>query len=259
MPTYLSPGVYIEEVASGSRPIEGVGTSVAAFVGLAPRGPLNEPTLVTNWSQYVAAFGEFTDGYYLAHSVYGFFNNGGAAAYVVRVGGTDTAEAGARGAAPAQAPKQLTAGEPVALGAFTVSAVTAGATGGALTVEVQDGEGESAADRFKLVVKDGEKVVESFDVSAKKTARNYVVTQVKQRSKVIVLEEASAGGQVARPEAQTVTLAPPAPPPPCPRLPRRAASRPASRPPSSSATPPTAPGSAVWRPWTRSTWWRCRT
>jgi phage tail sheath protein FI len=55
MPTYLSPGVYVEEVASGSRPIEGVGTSVAAFVGLAPRGALNAPTLVTNWSQYVAA------------------------------------------------------------------------------------------------------------------------------------------------------------------------------------------------------------
>lgn len=86
MPSYLSPGVYVEEVASGSRPIEGVGTSVAAFVGLAPTGPLNEPTLVTNWTQYVAAFGEFTDGYYLAHSVYGFFNNGGSAAYVVRVG-----------------------------------------------------------------------------------------------------------------------------------------------------------------------------
>ena len=39
MPSYLSPGVYVEEVASGSRPIEGVGTSVAAFVGLAPTGP----------------------------------------------------------------------------------------------------------------------------------------------------------------------------------------------------------------------------
>lgn len=38
---------------------------------------------MTNWTQYVAAFGEFTDGYYLAHSVYGFFNNGGSAAYVV--------------------------------------------------------------------------------------------------------------------------------------------------------------------------------
>src|SRR6266699_6868175 len=49
MPTYLSPGVYVEEVESGSRPIEGVGTAVAAFVGLAAQGPLNEPILVTNW------------------------------------------------------------------------------------------------------------------------------------------------------------------------------------------------------------------
>lgn len=37
--TYLSPGVYVEEVASGSEPIEGVGTAVAAFVGLARRHP----------------------------------------------------------------------------------------------------------------------------------------------------------------------------------------------------------------------------
>src|SRR5205085_414778 len=38
MPQYLSPGVYVEEVEAGSRPIEGVGTAVAAFVGLAERG-----------------------------------------------------------------------------------------------------------------------------------------------------------------------------------------------------------------------------
>src|SRR3954462_9871894 len=114
MPSYLSPGVYVEEVASGSRPLEGVGTSVAAFVGLAPTGPLNEPTLVTNWTQYVAACGEFTDGYYLAHSVYGFFNNGGSPAYVVRVGGTGEGTAGetkspsaVTGSAP---PAALTAG-----------------------------------------------------------------------------------------------------------------------------------------------------
>ena len=43
--TYLSPGVYVEEVESGSRPIEGVGTSIAAFVGLAPGGPLDSPAL----------------------------------------------------------------------------------------------------------------------------------------------------------------------------------------------------------------------
>ncbi|MEU9117870.1 phage tail sheath subtilisin-like domain-containing protein [Streptomyces sp. NPDC048483] len=207
MPTYLSPGVYVEEVASGSRPIEGVGTSVAAFVGLAPTGPLNDPTLVTNWSQYVAAFGEFTDGYYLAHSVYGFFNNGGTAAYVVRVGGSGEGESQATTAG--EAPRALTAGEPAALGAFKVSAIAAGsANGGALTVEVQDVEGEGNADRFKLVVRDGDKVVESFDVSAKKSSRNYVVAQVKQRSKAIVVEEAVPAGQVAKPDAQSVTLAP---------------------------------------------------
>ena len=62
MPTYLSPGVYVEEVEAGSRPIEGVGTSVAAFVGLASDGPINEPVLVTNWSQFTQAFGEFMEG-----------------------------------------------------------------------------------------------------------------------------------------------------------------------------------------------------
>ncbi|MEU8785753.1 phage tail sheath subtilisin-like domain-containing protein [Streptomyces sp. NPDC048637] len=215
MPTYLSPGVYVEEVASGSRPIEGVGTSVAAFVGLAPTGPLNDPTLVTNWSQYVAAFGEFTDGYYLAHSVYGFFNNGGTAAYVVRVGGTGEGETQA--AAAPEAPRALTAGEPTALGAFKVSAIAAGsAGGGALTVEVQDVEGEGSADRFKLIVRDGDKVVESFDVSAKKSSRNYVVALVKQRSKAIVIEEAVPAAQVTKPDAQNVTLAPPTPVPAAP-------------------------------------------
>ncbi|MEU1053082.1 phage tail sheath subtilisin-like domain-containing protein [Streptomyces sp. NPDC005876] len=220
MPSYLSPGVYVEEVASGSRPIEGVGTSVAAFVGLAPSGPLNEPTLVTNWSQYVAAFGDFTDGYYLAHSVYGFFNNGGSAAYVVRVGGSadGLAEDGsANGARPAAlagtaAPAALPAAEPRQLGTFTVTATAAGQHG-PLSVEVADPEGEGPAERFKLIVKDGDKAVETFDVSAKKGNRSYVVTQVKERSKLISVAEAAPSAQLARPENQTVALpAPPAAP-----------------------------------------------
>ncbi|MER5434620.1 phage tail sheath subtilisin-like domain-containing protein [Streptomyces sp. NPDC002588] len=206
MPSYLSPGVYVEEVASGSRPIEGVGTSVAAFVGLAPTGPLNEPTLVTNWTQYVAAFGDFTDGYYLAHSVYGFFNNGGSAAYVVRVGGSS---AGASGDAKSPsavtgsaAPAALPAGEPKQLGTFTVTAVAPGN----LSVEVADAEGEGPAERFKLIVKDGDQPVETFDVSAKKGNRSYVVTQVKERSKLITVAEAAPAAQLARPDNQTVAL-----------------------------------------------------
>src|SRR3974390_3678374 len=91
MPNYLSPGVYVEEVEAGSRPIEGVGTAVAAFVGLAQRGPANTPVLVTNWSQFTAAFGDFMEGSYLAHAVYGYFLNGGGAAYVVRVGADEAA------------------------------------------------------------------------------------------------------------------------------------------------------------------------
>lgn len=215
MPSYLSPGVYVEEVASGSRPIEGVGTSVAAFVGLAPTGPLNEPTLVTNWTQYVASFGDFTDGYYLAHAVYGFFNNGGSAAYVVRVGGAAEGGTGAGGAADevagAAAPAALPAAEPRQLGTFTVTATARGAHG-PLTVEVADAEGEGPAERFRLIVKDGDKPVETLDVSAKKGNRSYVVTQVKERSKLITVTEAAPAAQLARPENQTVTLAlPPAP------------------------------------------------
>ncbi|QLH23630.1 phage tail sheath subtilisin-like domain-containing protein [Streptomyces sp. Rer75] len=219
MPSYLSPGVYVEEVASGSRPIEGVGTSVAAFVGLAPSGPLNTPTLVTNWSQYVAAFGEFTDGYYLAHSVYGFFNNGGSAAYVVRIGGAPGGEEAGTAGAPAAvagsaaAPAQLPPGAPTELGTFSVRALT---PGGALSVEVADPEGEGPAERFKLIVKDDGRVAETFDVSAKKGNRSYVVTQVKERSKLITVQEAAPAGQLARPENQTVTLARPAPAAPAP-------------------------------------------
>ncbi|QXJ21409.1 phage tail sheath family protein [Actinomadura graeca] len=208
MPTYLSPGVYVEEVASGSRPIEGVGTSVAAFVGFAPAGPLNEPVLVTNWSQYVAAFGDFTDGYYLAHAVYGFFNNGGTTCYVVRVGGA--ADDGG------DAPKQLDAPAPTRLGGFHVAAVPSGATG-TVTVEVADIDGgdkagEKADDRFKLVVKVDGSVAESFNVSTKKNTRTYIVTQVKERSKLITVTEAAPTGQLARPDNQSVTLPAPAAP-----------------------------------------------
>src|SRR6185295_20260364 len=102
MPEYLSPGVYVEEVDGGARPIEGVGTAMAAFVGMAPSGPANRPTLVTNWSQYVETFGALEDGgrrnphlpgAYLSHAVYGYFLNGGGRCYVARIGSNGAAKA----------------------------------------------------------------------------------------------------------------------------------------------------------------------
>ena len=59
MVSYQAPGVYMEEVPSGSRSIEGVGTSVAAFVGFTEQGPIGQAVRVTNWTQYQDTFGGF--------------------------------------------------------------------------------------------------------------------------------------------------------------------------------------------------------
>ena len=84
--TYLSPGVYVEEVDRGTKPLEMVGTSTVAFLGECSVGPVNEPIFCTNWSQFTKHFGDFQNSEYLAHAVYGFFNNGGARAYVLNIG-----------------------------------------------------------------------------------------------------------------------------------------------------------------------------
>src|SRR5712671_3869086 len=87
--SYLSPGVYVEEVDRGSKPIEAVGTNTVGFLGESSKGPLNEAVLITNWSQFVKTFGDFKDcSEHMAHSVYGFFNNGGSRCFVVNVGAT---------------------------------------------------------------------------------------------------------------------------------------------------------------------------
>src|SRR3954466_4572111 len=84
--SYLSPGVYVEEVDRGTKPIEAVGTNTVGFLGESMMGPLNQAVLVTNWTQFVKTFGDFTQSTFLAHAVYGFFNNGGSRCYVVNVG-----------------------------------------------------------------------------------------------------------------------------------------------------------------------------
>jgi phage tail sheath protein FI len=100
MPEYKSPGVYIEEVDRGTKPIEAAGTSMTAFVGITAEASikqldpatgervpvqsvLNKATLVTSWTQFTSIFGEFTPGAYLPDAVYGYFANGGGACYVV--------------------------------------------------------------------------------------------------------------------------------------------------------------------------------
>src|SRR5258708_12445472 len=80
--SYLSPGLYVEEVDRGSKPIEAVGTNTAGFLGESMMGPVNQAVLIVNWSQYVKTYGDFTQSTHLAHAVYGFFNNGGSRVFV---------------------------------------------------------------------------------------------------------------------------------------------------------------------------------
>ncbi|MEU3216672.1 phage tail sheath family protein [Streptomyces sp. NPDC006971] len=196
MPSYLTPGVYVEEVQSGARPIEGVGTAVAAFVGFAETGPFHRPTLVTSWDQYVQTFGTYAPDTYLTLAVHGYFANGGGAAYVVRVGGPAQDSAGGSATAAAAS---------AALGGFLVSARPG--TSGDLSVEVADAEGENPPeDRFRLLVRQSGKVVETFDVSTRKSVKGYLVTQARQSKLIQVVEQ--PGTAQSRPENQVLPLSP---------------------------------------------------
>jgi phage tail sheath protein FI len=183
MPNYYSPGVYVEEVDSGSRPIEGVATAVAAFVGFARKGPFNKPTLVTNWTQFTEAFGDFIEGAYLAHSVFGYFANGGTVAYVVRVG-----EEASRNNAHAELTAAGDGKDNPEL--FRVVALDPGDVGNALEVEIDKATHGSENETFKLVVKkkDQEEPVEVFDDLTMKSGIQNAVKVVNAQSNTIQLE-----------------------------------------------------------------------
>src|SRR5215211_5845090 len=209
--SYLSPGVYMEEVSSGSRPIEAVGTAVAAFVGLAEKGPCNEPVLVTNWTQFKSAFGDFVDGYYLAHAVYGYFLNGGGTAYVVRVGGNGAAASNGHPAA-AELPAAGDGSRP----SLTVSTLPDIEHPETISVEVQPPSAppsEGGEDTFKLVVKRGGQPVETFDNVTSKRGPNNVVTVVRQQSKLITAEEVKGKTLAVPRTGEVALLSPPAPVP----------------------------------------------
>lgn len=89
MPEYLYPGVSVEETDTGNKPIEGVSTSTAGFLGIAERGPITA-TFVTSYADFQRSFGSyFTDSKgnkaYLAYAVEGFFLNGGLRCWIARV------------------------------------------------------------------------------------------------------------------------------------------------------------------------------
>lgn len=90
MPEYLSPGVYVEEIELGPRPLEGVSTSTAGFLGETLRGP-EDPRLVTGFEQFKRLYGGYlpVDQSTLPFAVDGFFKNGGKRCFIGRIAAAD--------------------------------------------------------------------------------------------------------------------------------------------------------------------------
>ena len=83
---FTYPGVYVEELPGGARPIAGVATSDAAFVDWFPRGRTNVATRVTSWPDFERTFGGLDASSTSSWHIRQFFLNGGGRAWIVRIG-----------------------------------------------------------------------------------------------------------------------------------------------------------------------------
>src|ERR1700730_6053561 len=143
MPEYLYPGVYVEEVDTGNKPIEGVSTSTVGFLGVAERGPV-KPTLVTSYNEFARLFGSYfsePDGTqrYLAYGGEGFFQNGRKRCFVMRVVLKDAAT-------PARAAT-------LAVGGMTIDAIGPGLAGNRVVIKIEPGtQKKDTNDFFRLTV-----------------------------------------------------------------------------------------------------------
>lgn len=184
--TYLTPGVYVEEVPSSSATLTAGATAVAAFVGFTAKGPTDDPNdpqgmkprLVTNWAQFEGLYGGFVPGAMLAHAVYGYFNNGGSLAYIVRIPHTAPAEESGALALPAA---DRTLGPAVEFTTVEPNAPIA------INVTPEAPAGEDAPPTFRVDVVEGGKVAESFpNVTLVKGDRNVETVVNKESTKVKV-------------------------------------------------------------------------
>jgi phage tail sheath protein FI len=187
MPEYLSPGVYVEEVDRGPKPIEGVGTAMATFIGFTEKAEyarevdgatvvenlINRPQLVTNWTQYRERYGDFVPGTYTPQAVYGYFMNGGSRCYVVSV----------RTFPRATTQLLNQAGKP----GLTVNARTAGTEG--LRLRVRVASVALPAPAPAPAPKKGEKAAEAGEPPAEKTP------EAKQATFTLFVDQARANNE----------------------------------------------------------------
>lgn len=186
MPSYLHPGVYIEEIPSGAKPIEGVSTSVTAFVGVANRGPAGVANLIGKFDDYVNDYGNIaSEDDEMGLAVQAFYLNGGGAAYICRLVGSGSTAAtinisgeGVAGAGDTSNP------------VLEITASSEGDWGNEVYVQIVKPDLDSLT--FDLLVghrEDGEFVVdETFpDLTMVEEDDNYALTLVNGNSSLVEL------------------------------------------------------------------------
>jgi uncharacterized protein len=203
MAEYLSPAVFIEELSSGIKPFQAVGTSTAAFVGHAERGPLGVATEIDNFAQFVRIFGDPIDDGYLAFAVKAFFDEGGSSCYVVR---TAHYAAGVATAIAARVVFQNTTGP---IDVLRVRASSPGAWGNALSAEIV----LQGADQFTLRISRSGAVVETIrDLSMDALSPNYAPTVVARNSTLVeVVDEVPAASALTTAQRRPAATASPQP------------------------------------------------
>lgn len=186
MTSYLYPGVYIEEIPSGSKPIEGVATSNAVFIGYTTQGPIGEAELIHQWDEYVDTYGgvkSSTDAMGLAVST--FYLNGGKNAYIARL-----AANAATSKLPAAKMLGRSGGSAQSSSVLNISAKSPGAWGNSIHVKVTDaGDGYYFKLEIGFVAGGRFSVVEVFDgLCMNEKDSNYVLKAVNSSSKQITVD-----------------------------------------------------------------------
>jgi phage tail sheath protein FI len=202
VPSYLAPGIYVEEVPSGSHPIAPVGTSTAAFVGVTRKGPVNTATLITSGAEFEKKFGgpyrilKGSQEHYLYYAVRHFFDQGGSRCYVVRIAHYNNAEiAGSLQATPASRAFAGTLPDGSAVSpALTVSAISPGVWGQELEARV------ATSSKFSVRL--------AGDIAAENATQISLVVsdQVQRGSLLWIVEEVSGRVEAVNPTTGAITF-----------------------------------------------------
>src|ERR1051326_2589125 len=175
MAEYLSPAVYVEEISSGIKPLQGVGTSTAGFVGLTAMGPIGGATPINNFSEFQRKFGGYWANGLLPYAVSSFFNEGGGSCYVVRTCHYDS-DGKATAVVASIADEYKALGDPTKP-SLAVSAASAGAWGNDLAVSIQHTEDPPGS--FTLQVFQAGVLAATYPkLSMDRTSANYVATKI---------------------------------------------------------------------------------